>query len=325
MKLLNALLAAALIFSFSGIALGSAGDASPVYEALLKSKPATMPRGFSSASVKPVKLNADDSRNGMIGAVEVDFAGAPAAVSAQIRYAIFPQAGDAEKYSTAFSQNLTAHGAARIFFPYFPGADCAASGQNQVCASTDGNVFILAVSTGIVSANTHEHQALRGDSAGNVGRIATAYLQSVRGSLGQTAPSAPSESPVQGSTPNPCAILTRADAVAAMGSPVVNPRRDSTGTCYYGSQSKPGDGVSVQLLDGGREKFDFDRGRMSGVAPTSGVGDAAFEFVSAAGFVQVYALAGKQYFMVTFYKPGDPNSRRTAADLARTIATRIRG
>jgi hypothetical protein len=318
----NALVAAALIFIGAGIAHASADNASGVYKALLKSKPGTVPRGFSSASVKPLGLNADDSRNGMIGAVEVDFTGAPAA--AQIRYAVFAQASDAARYSTVFSQNLTARGAQRIFFPYFPEAECAASGQNQVCAVAAGNVFVVAVSRGIVSANTPEHQGLQGDSAGNVGRIAMAYLQSARSMAGKVAsPAALSRPP--GSTPDPCAILTRTDATAAIGSQVLNPRRDTTGTCSYGSQVSPGESVSVQLLDGGHGKFDFDRVHMSGVASLSGVGDAAFEFVSVAGFVQVYALSGNQYFMVTLFKQSDPNLRRTTANLARVIATRIRG
>jgi hypothetical protein len=326
MKIATTLIAAALTFIGAGIAHGATDAATRVYEGLLKSKPITMPRGFSSASTSAVRLNADDSRNGIIGAVEIDFAGAPAGVTARIRYAVFAQASDTTRYSEQVSRTLTARGVQRVFFPGFPGADCVASGQNQVCARASGDVFILAVSTGIASANTHEHQTLRGDSAGNVGRIALAYLQSVRGSIGQAGPPAPpSRSPIQASTPDPCAIMTGADVVAAMKSPMENPRRDTTGTCYYGSQTRPGEGVSLQLLSGGREQFDLVRHRMRGVMPLSGVGDAAFEFASAAGFIQIYALRGNQYFMLTFFERSAPDARRTAAALARLIATRIRG
>lgn len=325
MKIATTLMAAALTFTGAGVAYGATATATQVYEGLLASRPVTVPRGFSSASTKAVRLSADDARNGMIGAVQIDFAGATAGTTAQIRYAVFAQAGDATKYSEQVSQSLTARGGQRIFFPYFPGADCVTSGGNQVCTRASGDVFILAVSTGIVSANTHEHQLLRGDSAGNVGRIALAYLDSVRDSIGQVGPAAPpSRSPVHGSTSGACAIMTAADASAAMSSPVGNPRQDATGTCYYASQSSPGDGVSVQLLAGGRKQFDWVRGRLRGVVPLSGVGDAAFEFVSAAGFVQVYAVRKDQYFMVTFFERSARDPRRTAAALAQVIATRIR-
>jgi hypothetical protein len=108
-----------------------------------------------------------------------------------------------------------------------------------------------------------------------------------------------------------------------MRSSVLHAREDSMETCFYGSQSAAGDGVSLQLIDGGCSKFDFDHSRLGSVTTLNDIGDEAFEFVSLAGFVQVYVLKGNQYLAITLTNRRDPNARYSANEIARQIADRI--
>jgi len=134
---------------------------------------------------------------------------------------------------------------------------------------------------------------------------------------------AQSEAVDQGySGPDPCSLLTLADATAAMGSPVVNAPHLGTNVCQYQSPTQAGDGVTLEVNSGGREKFDFDRDRVIGAVPLSGIGDGAFVFVSVAGFAQVSVIKGALYFTVTVMNQRDHHLKESAAALARKIASR---
>jgi hypothetical protein len=122
--------------------------------------------------------------------------------------------------------------------------------------------------------------------------------------------------------PNPCSLLTLADATAAMGSKVVNAPHEGTNLCQYQSPTQAGDGVTLEVNDGGREKFDFDLHRVIGAAPLTGIGDGAFVFVSVAGFAQVSVMKGALYFTVTVMNQRDHHLKESAAALARKIASR---
>src|SRR5271157_3120191 len=91
--------------------------------------------------------------------------------------------------------------------------------------------------------------------------------------------SAAQEAVDQGYTgPNPCSLLTLADATAAMGSRVVNAPHLGTGVCQYQSPTQPGDGVTLEVINGGRDQFDAARDSTSPTVPLTGIGDAAFVF-----------------------------------------------
>src|SRR5271170_3925920 len=93
--------------------------------------------------------------------------------------------------------------------------------------------------------------------------------------------SAAQEAVDQGYTgPNPCSLLTLADATAAMRSPVVNAPHLGTGVCQYQSLTQAGDGVTLEVINGGREQCDEVRNNTSAAVPLTGIGDAAFVFVS---------------------------------------------
>lgn len=129
--------------------------------------------------------NANDARAGIVGEVKMSFPGRNS--NAEIRYAVFANSDAARKYSINFVRSLTASHQRRIFFPYFPDADCAQRGLNQLCAAASGNVFALVISNGFASANTPEGQKTRGVSAGIVGQFALAHLQRARKSIEQSA------------------------------------------------------------------------------------------------------------------------------------------
>ena len=107
--------------------------------------------------------------------------------------------------------------------------------------------------------------------------------------------------------PDPCSILTLADANEAMGYAVVNAPHPGQPVCQYQSAGyqHAGEGVTLEVNPGGREKFAFARDRVIGAKPVAGIPDAAFEFVSVAGFAQVYVIKRELYFTVTLTKQND--------------------
>jgi hypothetical protein len=289
-------------------------------EVLLHSKPERVPAGLSSPSVTPMSSGGNDAAAGIVAEVRMSFPGRNS--NAEIRYAVFANPDDARKYSMNFSSDLTASHQRRIFFPFFTDADCVQRGENQLCALQNGNVFALVMSNGVASANTHEHQTARGVSAGIVAQFALAHLQTVRKSIEQTSANAlPGAAPVMPfSGSDPCALLSEAEAAAVLGSPVTPARRSGGVLCQYNSRASASDSVAIQLIAGGRAKFDFDRDRLVAARQLDGVGDAAFEFVSLAGFAQVYVLSHERYFAITLNKQRDRSLRDSAANLARKIA-----
>jgi len=121
---------------------------------------------------------------------------------------------------------------------------------------------------------------------------------------------------------NACALLTKADAATALGGPVNDPRQGGD-TCNYGALVAGSNSVTLQLIDGGRAKFDFDRGRVQRIVSVAGIGDDAFAFVSDAGFVQVYFIKSSRYASLTLQNARDPNRLENAKALARSIAARL--
>ena len=135
--------------------------------------------------------------------------------------------------------------------------------------------------------------------------------------------SAAQEAVDQGYTgPNPCSLLTLADATAAMGSPVVNAPHLGTGVCQYQSPTQAGDSVTLEVINGGRDQFDAARAGASSTVPLTGIGDSAFVFVSVAGFAQVSVIKGPLYFTVTVMNQHDHHLKESATALARKIASR---
>ena len=82
-------------------------------------------------------------------------------------------------------------------------------------------------------------------------------------------------------------------------------------------------GISIQPLDGGRAKFEFDRGRTQGAQTISGLGDDAFGFQSLAGFVQINLLKGDRYVVIILQDAEGGDRMKRATALAAKIARRM--
>ncbi|HEY6419091.1 MAG TPA: hypothetical protein VIX59_08815 [Candidatus Binataceae bacterium] len=301
--------------------------AARLYQALLARQPTNIPRGFSSAALSALTLNNDDKSAGMIGGVLVTMQGGES--KGNYRFAIFHDPVQAQQFSMSLDQRFGASGAQRGFLPYLPNADCISQGDTQVCDQVSDNVVVLATASGIRTANTHEHQVIGGVAAGTLLGAALTHLGAVRNSIGESAAAAPpgTSAPPQAdanaaSGPDPCAVLTKMDAMGALRSSVTGPRR-SPGTCFYGSPIRAGNGVTIELEDGGRDKFEFTRGRMIAGKPLPGVGDDAFYFLSQAGFVQIYFVKSGHYAVITLQNSGDPDMVYTAKNLAIQVANRM--
>jgi hypothetical protein len=308
-----------MLLVLSAVVARADDPATSLYKSLSSTTPGTMPNGFTGVDLNTIKPSDSDLQSGMIGIASLVFKGAPPPSTAEIRYAVFSQNKQARGFDVVFGQRL---GGQQEFLPYLPNASCASNSQMDLCGMASGNVYVITIAHGFVTANTHEQQVIRGINAPGLLLYALKNLKQIRNNIGQ-APAAPqATASVDTSGSGPCALLTASLAAAAMRSPVM-PARNEMGTCFYGSQSSPGDGVSLQLIDGGRSKFDFDHNRISYTRNLNGIGDAAFEFVSAAGFIQVYVLKGNTYFAITLTNQRDRNARNDANQLAREIADAI--
>jgi hypothetical protein len=283
-------------------------------------------RGYGPPQLSQVQPDASDSRAGVIGiATLMSGAGLPA--NAEIHYLVFATEDQATQYGTAFTQRADASGQQRLSFDFLSDATCDTNGQTQVCGIVRGIVFVSATVRGTQPTTLNQYGgAEKPLNAGNVLVFALKNLRRVSMVIGPLGEATPTPAPSVG--PGPCELLSQSDAAAAMRSPVMPARYDPyTKTCYYNAQSPmaAGDGIGLQLMGGGRSKFDFDHQRISYTKSLSGVGDDAFEFVSVAGFVQVYVLKGSLYFVLTLTNRNDRNLARSAADLARQIASRLPG
>jgi hypothetical protein len=283
-------------------------DAKALYGALLNVTPSSLPRGYSSAHLSSVPLKDEDKRAGALGIVQVTLEGDDP--KAKFFYILFPSAQQTQSFSRDFSRLLPA-GNARKFVPYMPDADCADGSEEAACGLPVENVMIITTASKV--------------ERGAVVLLSTAkeHLESVKRSIGVGLPS-PNPQPSNKQTrPDACALLTKAEAESALGGPVRDARPDIFGNCHYASQTIAGDGIGVEIGEGGRSKFEFDKNRINGVFTVSGIGDDAFAFISQAPFVQLYVLKGNKYFVVTVYSSRDPNRRETAKGLATKIVSRL--
>ena len=289
-------------------------------KALTTYPPAMKLRGYGPPQLSQLQPDANDSRAGAIGIASLVYgAGLPA--NAEIHYTVFATEDQATQFEAAFTQHATAPGRQRLSFAFLSDAGCYADEQAQLCGIARANVFVSTILRGLQPPGPNGMEPV---NAGNVLVFALKNLRRVSMEIGPLGENTPA--PVPSAAPGPCALLTPRDAAAVMRSPVMSPRDNPyTKTCYYNAQSfsASGDGVGLQLIDGGRSKFDFDHQRISYTKPLSGVGDDAFEFVSAAGFVQVYVVKGSLYFCITLTNRNDRNVARSAAQLASQIASRL--
>ena len=109
-----------------------------------------------------------------------------------------------------------------------------------------------------------------------------------------------------GATPDPCTLVTKDDAVAALGGPVSDAEATSNSeerVCRIRSEATRTRYVSVKVSPGNRAGFDFAYKSISdaikGTEMVSGLGDAAFAHDSEATvlkgkFLTVYFIGGTE-------------------------------
>src|ERR1700753_1635133 len=104
--------------------------------------------------------------------------------------------------------------------------------------------------------------------------------------------------PVAGgaATPNLCSLLTAQEIGAALNEHIQPPQSLQTGGCIWRGTGT--DSLTIEAPGTGRPGFDNAKARTSPTASLSGIGDAAFAFASAAGFVQISLVKGNTFLTV---------------------------
>ncbi len=121
--------------------------------------------------------------------------------------------------------------------------------------------------------------------------------------------------------PDACSLLTVTEASAALGERVQAPQAIQADSCLWRGTGTAT--VTVESPGTGRPGFDNAKSRTSPVTALSGIGDAAFEFVSAAGFVQI-SLVKADRFLTLVVQAGNAKTARSAAEgIAAKIASRL--
>jgi hypothetical protein len=119
-----------------------------------------------------------------------------------------------------------------------------------------------------------------------------------------------------------CSLIEPSAIEAALGGPATPVPGGTVNGCAWRSTLVAGDGVTIQVDDGGQEKFAFDRGRLTTVA-LRGVGEDAFAFSSVAGFVQLGLLKNGTYVTLVLQLQNDPRRLDKAKALAMHIVGRM--
>jgi hypothetical protein len=118
-----------------------------------------------------------------------------------------------------------------------------------------------------------------------------------------------------------CGFLTVEEVSAALHEQIHAPQPIQSGSCLWRGAGT--DSVTVEAPGTGRPGFDNAKERISPTVPLSGIGDAAFAFVSAAGFVEIGLLKADRFFTV-LVQMRDAKAARSAAELlASKVASRL--
>lgn len=115
-------------------------------------------------------------------------------------------------------------------------------------------------------------------------------------------------------------MITGDEAQQALGERVQPPQGQPFGICQWRGTGT--DGISIQPVETGQAGFENAKARTSNTVALSGIGDAAFAFVSQAGFVQVHLLKNGRYVVITVQSRGGANLNAAKA-VAAKVASRL--
>jgi hypothetical protein len=288
----------------------SQAKADALYNELLSATPQSLPQGFTSPIVSAGFVEEVDKNDGIIGNIQIIFQGDDP--TAKVTYLFFSSPEETKSYSIRMSQQIIMSGSERKTIANLPDANCADAQQRSNCYMVIDQLLVVTSASNVESG------------AAPLLGMAVDHLNSIKKSvnIAQTSQTAVLESTGPDSN-DPCKLVTKSDAEAALGQPVHEPRRDSANSCFYGSKSNPGDSVMIQLIDGGQQKLEFDRSRMSKLLEVTGIGDIAFAFVSPGGFVQLSLVKNNRYMALVVNKRKDSKLLDSTKVLATKVASRL--
>ena len=282
--------------------------ADPLYDALLQTPPKNIPEGYSNPSISPGVIEEADKNAGVVGFVQLTFENDP---KARVNYVFFPSEEQARQYSSFIGQQIAFSNGERKLLPYLPKADCVDREEGALCDLAQDQICVIALASKVDGG------------AAPLIKMAVDHLDAVKKTIPVPENVQPSNSDPISDKLDPCTLVLQADAEATLGNPVREARRDSANACFYGSQSNPGDSVMIQLIDGGPEKFEFDRSRVSKPVTLTGIEDQAFAFVSDGGFVQLSLVKGMQYIKLMVNKRKDSKLLEATKELAIKVSSRL--
>jgi hypothetical protein len=118
-----------------------------------------------------------------------------------------------------------------------------------------------------------------------------------------------------------CALTTAAELQAIVHQPVRGPVPAGPGICAW--QIGGMNAISIQYNATGQAGFDNAKSRTTNTVALSGIGDAAFAFVSAAGFVQVDVVKHNRFVVVIDQGGGAATRLAAAKAIAAKVASRL--
>ncbi|HEV8014219.1 MAG TPA: hypothetical protein VGP48_01735 [Stellaceae bacterium] len=134
------------------------------------------------------------------------------------------------------------------------------------------------------------------------------------------APRADAQQP-SGDAVDTCALATTAELQAIVNQPVRGPLPGGPGICAW--QIGGMNAISIQYNATGQAGFDNAKSRTTNTVALSGIGDAAFAFVSAAGFVQVDVVKHNRFVVVIDQGGGAATRLAAAKAIAAKVASRL--
>jgi hypothetical protein len=117
-----------------------------------------------------------------------------------------------------------------------------------------------------------------------------------------------------------CALVTTADLATITRQKVDDPKPQGVGICAW--QIAGRFAISIQYNETGQAGFENAKSLMQGVKPVPGIGDAAFVFVSAAGFDAVHVVKHDHYVVITYQGGSNAADRLEATE---AIAGKVAG
>jgi hypothetical protein len=291
-----------LLLPFTAAVASAADDVEALHKALLAYDPSELPRdSFHTVTTQDFPIPEADKNEGLIDVVValLDKGGNEATIG----YFLFADPMMGQHF---YDTHAALPGGQPITFP--PTARCTVKDSGHgLCTALLENKLVL------ITAD-----AVNGGSQA-IGAIGAAYrhYENALTAIGSSeAPSNPSEAAALS-----ICELAKSDEVAALLGGAATPSEDPLGNCIW--RGNGGAILTISPDPGGPGKFDLDLKTLYGVRTVSGVGDQAYAFVSAAGFIQFGFTVGSRYITLIVQNPADPTLLADTKLLAAKIAARL--